>query len=97
MNKENRIILIITIIILVFASLFISDIISERYSEQTLAEYCKSIENDPSLSYNCECYPYTDTEHIETSIQDKVDNMCVCKCIIGDNKTMTIPIARVKD
>ncbi len=97
MNTENKVMITIFIVIMLAISIFFVQAITERYSEQTLAEYCKSIETDSGLNYPCKCTPYTDTQHIDISIQDKIDNMCICQCYIGDNRTITIPIARAKE
>ncbi|MCK5321936.1 MAG: hypothetical protein KAJ47_01610 [Candidatus Aenigmarchaeota archaeon] len=103
-NKRNKINSIPTIILIILTAAFIfisvtfiSDLMFERYEEQTLEEYCKTIENDPALSYPCNCYPFTDKEHVEIEIRDKIDNMCACECIIGPNQTIIIPVARAKD
>ena len=97
MKKENIIIITISIVIVIIFSVFLGKMMIEGYSEQSLEEYCKSIENDRGLHFPCKCFPYTDKEHIDIEIQDKIDNLCICQCQISENRTITIPVARAKD
>jgi len=96
-TNSTKIIIAISIVIIVAIIYFVGSLMVDKYNNDTLRTYCTSIQDDSRLSYPCICAPYTDKEHVDIEIRDKVDNICVCECLISENRTIQIPVARAKD